>query len=372
MQTVSRFEANLLRLLYFFLRREPAERAVKLLEERMPAPPCLGKEAVRLVKDALAKGCVFLLAQRGGWRDERHLRGGKAAAGRLWQRTPPPELGLQFSQHTLAFLVWITAARPGDKDRAWNPPVDQLTPADLLLLFFAHEALRQTSENLGASILRARSPFIHHGLCWLAYPEDFTNAPATVKPDFGPWTTELGSAIVEALQPVLAARWFQVESAKVRINEAGHMRQLGRSQERVLTAFLDALESAGRRDLARFLIKSAHALLRHDANAGMWTGGLDLSGARLADRAATYQAAAGFLRQLDRLHAWTRAARAVSYFEEGYAAAQLWLADWEHFQGDALTARAHAILRDLDPLRQAQEARPTSEPAARTAPGQVS
>src|SRR5258708_7219657 len=115
MQNVARFEANLLRLLYYFLRREPAERALPLVEKRETPPPCLSRPAVRLVQDALAKGCTFLLAQRGGWRDERHLRNERVVSGRLWQRTKPEDLALKFSRHTLAFLIWITSARPDDK-----------------------------------------------------------------------------------------------------------------------------------------------------------------------------------------------------------------------------------------------------------------
>src|SRR4051812_37392059 len=99
MQTVSRFEANLLRLLYYFLRREPIERALPLVENRCQAPACLSRTAVRLVQDALAKGCPFLLGRRGGWMKERHLRGERVASGRLWQRTLPPDLGLAFSGH---------------------------------------------------------------------------------------------------------------------------------------------------------------------------------------------------------------------------------------------------------------------------------
>src|SRR5688500_16050197 len=115
MLNVSRFEASLLRLLYYFLRREPIERALPLVEARCEPPACLSRGAVRLIQDALAKGCTFLLAQRGGWRDERHLRGERIASGRLWQRTPPADLGLTFSRRSLEFLIWITAARPGDK-----------------------------------------------------------------------------------------------------------------------------------------------------------------------------------------------------------------------------------------------------------------
>ncbi len=353
MQNVSRFEANLLRLLYYFLRREPAERALPLVEARIAPPPCLSRPAVRLVQDALAKGCTFLLAQRGGWRDERHLRGEKVVGGRLWERTRPEELGLSFSRHALAFLIWITSVRPGDKDPSWAPEHDQLTPADLLLLFYAHEGLRETIDNLGAPVMRKRAPYHQHGLCWLAYPEDFTAVSDKVGPNFAPWTNGLGSCMLEAMQTDLTARWLQVEGGKERITDPKAMRELGQSQDRVLTAFLDAIEAANRRDLARFLLKAAQYLLGQYAHPGMWTGGLQMGGIRLADRAATYQAATAFLRHLDRLMGWARWARTVGYFDEGYDAAKLWLSDWELYQGDDLHARANAIVRALDPMRQA-------------------
>jgi len=50
---------------------------------------------------------------------------------------------------------------------------------------------------------------------------------------------------------------------------------------------------------------------------------------------------------------WTRWARSVGYYDEGYQPAQLWLSDWEQFQGDDLVSRAQGIIRNLDPMRQA-------------------
>lgn len=351
MQTVSRFEGNLLRLLYHFLGREPAERAHPLVEERLPMPACLGRPAVRLVREALAKGCVALLAARGGWRKERFLRGEKPAEGRLWERTLPDGLALAFSRHTLEFLIWITAARPGDKEPRWQPEAAELTPADLLLLYFAHERLRETAESLGAAALRKRSPFVQHGLCWLAFPGDFIAAPDGAGPDFATWTVGSGACVVEALQPELQTRWVQLEASKTRVADPAAMRVLGRSQDRVLTGFLDAAERAGRYDLARFLLAAAGQLLGPQADRAMWVGGLQVAGLRLADRTATYQVAVTFLRNFDRLRGWERRARGVGYFDEGYAAAQLWKADWERYDGDTLHERAQAIVRRLDPLR---------------------
>src|SRR5262249_12404375 len=42
MQNVSRFEASLLRLLYYFLLREPVDRALPLVEQRCQQPPWAG------------------------------------------------------------------------------------------------------------------------------------------------------------------------------------------------------------------------------------------------------------------------------------------------------------------------------------------
>jgi hypothetical protein len=354
MQNVSRFEASLLRLLYYFLRREPIERALPLIEARCDAPPCLSRGVIRLVQDALAKGCTFLLASRGGWRDERHLRGLKRVEGRLWKRTSPEELGLTFSQHSLRFLIWITAARPGDKQPSWQPDHDKLTIGDLLLLFFAHEGLRDTVEGLGAPTLRKRAPYVSHGLCWLAYPEDFAQSVDDAAPNFAPWIEGVGACILEALQPELTARWIHVESSKERIEQPNIMRGLGSSQDRVLNLFLDAIEKANRRDLARFLLRAAAQLLGPNAHSGMWTGALQMSGQRLADRAATYQAATSLLRHMERLSSWTRWARSVWRFDEDFPAAQLWLDDWEQYAGEQLVPRAQTIIRNLDPMRQAQ------------------
>jgi hypothetical protein len=117
MKAVMRFEHNLLRILHFFLGRVPLEQARSLIQA--PAekgrPKCLSKPAVELVQDALRKGTVELLARAGGWRPEAFLRNGKAKEGRLWDRTPPRELGLPFSRHALDFLIWITSPRKNEK-----------------------------------------------------------------------------------------------------------------------------------------------------------------------------------------------------------------------------------------------------------------
>src|SRR5262249_10928462 len=92
------------------------------------------------------------------------------------------------------------------------------------------------------------------------------------------------------------------------------------------------------------------ALLPADAAPSFWIRGLTSAGPRLADRAATHRAALSLVRVLDRLHGWERRARGIGYFDEGYAAAQLWKSDWERCQGNVLCNRAAAIMQQLEPL----------------------
>jgi hypothetical protein len=351
MQTVTRFESNVLRLLYFFLKQEPPERALPLVGNRCDAPQCLSKAAVRLMQEALAKGCTQQLASRGGWRKESFLRGERPKTGRLWERTEPADLGLKFSRHTLEFLVWIAAQQPG-KDKSWRPAHDELTPGDRILLFFAYEELRQGPKSDGVEEMLERQPLSQHGLLWLAYPEDYGSAAPHVEPNFAPWTSGVGACMLEALQRHLAARWVQVEKEKARISNYDDMRARGRSQERVLTAFLDAVEKAARLDLARFLLRAASQLLGPEAEPQMWVGALNHAGQRLADRAAVISYALVFLRQMERFQRWDRQARGVGYFDEGYHAAQLWKADWEQYEGDRLCEHAQNVIRRLDPMKQ--------------------
>jgi hypothetical protein len=353
MQTVSRFEANLLRLLAYFLRREPIERAMPLLKNRCQAPPCLSRGAVELVQDALAKGCVHLLAKRGGWQNERFLRNGQVVEGRLWQRTLPQELGLSFSGQALEFLIWITCAQPGDTDPAWTPDEARLTLGDQLLLFFVQESLRGKWEGPGLLKLWKTSPFLKHGLCWLAYPQDFATLAATGEPHFDIWVSGTGACVMEALQAELAERWVRVEGEKERQASGPFMRQLGNAQRLALAGFLDAIEAAGRFDLARFVLRAARKLVAPYAHAGMWIGALQTGGMRLTDRTAVYESAMVFLHQLLRLRTWALRARTVHYFDEGYQSAKLFLADWEYYEGQLLCERAHTIIRQMDPLRNA-------------------
>jgi hypothetical protein len=355
---VSAFEADLLTILRYFLRREPQRHALARILEARERPRCLGRNAVRLVKDSLAKGCVLVLCrgphwqrEGNGWKTECYLRDGRPREGRLWERTPPQEMGLRFSWATLEFLLWITATQPDDpKSRGPDVSEKGLTPADWLLFYLAYTALRETP--LGASV-RTWPVFVRNPLCRLAFPQEF---PRVTKPiDFAPWTKGLPGCILEALQSELTAAWVTTDSRRGQIASWQAMQEWGRAQERDLSAFLSATETAGRRDLARFLLRALSLAVTAEATAKRWVAGLATAGPRLLDRTETYRCALILVRQLDRLRGWAASARAVGYFDEGYAVAQLWLTDWEHYQGDMLAQRAQALQRQLESMPSVKE-----------------
>jgi hypothetical protein len=345
---VTAFEGKLLRIVRCFVRHVPLDQVLPLVLERNPRPPCLSRACVELVGDSLAKGCLLVLVRAGGWRRDRFLRDSRPRDGRLWERSKPDELGLTFSRHALEFLIWMTAYRPDDAKPQLELPEASLTPADRLLLFLAYDALRDTE---AAAPLRNRPAFARHGLLRLAYPDDFAGSPAEPAPDFAPWTAGLGAAMLEALAPWLTDRWLRVERRKAQIGDWPTLRGLGLEQERVLAAFTDAAEAAGRPDLVRFLLRAAAAVLPAGVTPAAFAGGLQGTGpARLADRIDVQRRALALPRHLESLQRWERRARSVGYLDEGYAASQLWKADWERLGGDELAARAAALVRLVEPL----------------------
>src|SRR3954469_4245667 len=83
---VSKFEFNLLRILRFFLGHFPPDQGLQLVRAAVSRPECLGADAVNLIKDSLAKGCVLFLVREGGWRNDRYLRANTPIRGRVWER----------------------------------------------------------------------------------------------------------------------------------------------------------------------------------------------------------------------------------------------------------------------------------------------
>ena len=338
-KAISRFESNLLRVLRGLVEQVPAQRILPLLSQPLPRPKCLSRDAVELVQDTLAEGCVHWLA-RHGWMRERFLSNGSVVEGRLWERTSPHDLGLTFSAHTLEFLVQLVSGTVGTS----VPKVEELTLGDRLVMLLSFNVLRHTDP--GDKLRLKWLPLYQDGLCRLAFLEELLEGANRFRIDWQTWTTGLGASILESLQGWLAKRWTEVESKKENVGTVVRMRQFGATQTRVFGEYLEALAQAERRDLARCFLETAQRLLHDQPTAQRWLRSLDVGKERIADRLAIYSDAFAFLKQLERLHVWQRQAESVGYFDDGYTVSQLWKADWERYGGEQLWERVGAILRE--------------------------
>lgn len=346
MRSVSRFESNLLRILQAILGRVQTSQVMPILVRKHSPPKCLSRDTVELVEQMLAAGCSDLFVRAGGWQRQRFIREQDVVQGRLWERREPKTLGLTFSKNALRFLIWLTATNISDEKERWDAP-PQLTLGDELLLFLTYRCLQTTEiSDRWCKI----TPFRDHALCALAFADDWGHQLVDAKPDFTPWVSEPGASIVESLQLVLADRWIEMERTKSHIVSADRMRRIGTFQQKILSRFLDAAAEVGRRDLARFVLQVAREVLRDNKSSESWIGSLNVDGLRVADRMAIYRAAVATLNQIETLQKWEREARNVAYYDEGYAASQLWKSDWEEYRGEALAERAALLVQAVEPL----------------------
>ncbi len=359
---LSRFETELLWILQFLLRRGPENRAFTLLTATTPEPPCLSRASVEIVKSTLSRGCISLLARTSGWWKERHLKGEKVVEGRIWERHTTEELKLEFSEYPLRLLIWLTSenvavpqttTKKKDKKKEkekknWPKPEQGLTAADMLFLFYTFGALRLKDT---IKYMSSLSVFRKNALCRLGFPDDFADAPPPKAEDFAIWAKAPGAYYLEGLQNELRERWIEIEKAKGKIHQWERMQAVGRSQEHTLNAFFDAIDGAHRIDLARFLFPTMYRLIPENAQPQWWTGQLTSAGTRLQDRTDTYNAALVVPRMMTRLRQWEQRAAAVGYFDDEYAASQLYKQDWERWNGSLLYQRTQTLLDTIEPMR---------------------
>lgn len=349
---VSKFEFNLLRILRFLLGRYASDQGLQLVRTATTRPECLSAGAVELVKDHLSKASVLYLTHKGGWRNDKYLRNNAPVGGRVWDRIPLEERALQFSRPVLDFLMWLTAEKVHETKQAWDAAPKALTPTDELFFCLAFDAMRSDVDVL--AVLRRKDAFARNPFCWLFAPGDVVDADATKPqpPDFTLLFTGQRAVLLECLQWELSHRWMQSERAKGQIGDWKKMRLQGQAEFTTLQNYLKAAEAARRIDLTRFVLRTNAAVLQSDMTPVFWTGGLQGSGPpRLADRLETQRAALAMPRQMEILAEWQQRARHVGYFDEDYAATQLWKADWESANGDAVALRARAAVAMLEPLR---------------------
>ncbi len=341
------FEADLLRALQAILAVNPAGSPLGLVLRKCPRPRCLSRPAIELIEQTLALGIVRRLARSGGWRLERFLRDGKPVEGRLWQRSGVSELGLHFSRGTVDFLIALVADEPETWASSEPPDFELTTVGDELLALFTYRAFQATK--LG-TIFRNLRCFRDNELCRLVDPVGFSERQDAGDVTFKRWVAPARAWVLEALADEFASAWIVAEPVRRQVVELAQVRRIGHEQVRVAAAYLDAAGSLERRDLARFVLDAARELLADPAGLTAWWDRIDFRRTRLADRSEARLATLGSLNGLDRLQSWTRQCREIGYFDEGYSAAKLWLAEWEQFDGDELCRRFRNLVRATDVL----------------------
>lgn len=345
MKEVSQFEANLIRILRCFVGQSPIEQTLPVILREWPRPRCLSRACVDLVQDSLAKGIPLFLARQ-GWNVERFVRDESIAEGRLWERSPIDHRRLEYSEHTLNWLMWVTAENAGKPDELPAIPFDGCTVGDAVLFLLVYARLRKTPAE---GHLRRTPLFRANPLVLLVFPDAFANQRLDATAEIGRWFRPEQAWVLEALQPWLRMRWLEIETEKRQMVSREELQLVGAAQQTVLDAFLDAADRAGRRDLTRFVMDVAGELLRTSAasTGANWFEYVEVSDLRIADRQSVYESGLVLLRTLSRFDKWNQSARGIGFYDEEYEASQLWKSDWERWNGDSVCRQAREVVESL-------------------------
>ncbi len=321
----------------------PWERALETLAAPCPRLTRMSPEALHLLDRTMAIGLPLTLARRGAWQRDRFLGDDgvpEPAARRGWERSPPP---LELSRATSTWILALARGTP-----AWTGAEPPRTAGDELVLYLLCDALAPLARHV------TETPWVPQlcalgTLAWLGHSDVLAGTRLSPPDDparWAAWMAPPAARIAEALQPDLARRWVAIERAKRDVADPSQMVALGTAQEAVLGAWFDACERSGRRDLARFATNAAARLVARPVPAHAWAASLPAQ-ATLASRQAARISAGAFLRALERPARWDREHRARRHFDDGYAAAQLLLRDFEAL-GPARLAHARSALAELE------------------------
>lgn len=308
----------------------PSPGLGELLHRERERPRTVSPEAAALVGDALAQVWPALW-RRGGVAPATGIDGKR---GRPWERHAPAQL--TFTPSTLVLLHWLLTA----------PLTARTVPAldgaprslgDQVIVYLALAA----ADGTPAQAAIAAQPYARAApLAWLG----FAHAMTGPVPPFAPLCAGAGAIVVEVLGPELARRWRAAEHARAALSDPAAVIAFGAAQDDTLRGFLAACDLAHRRDLAGFVLDAAAEVLAREPVALA----LDPT-APLGRRSEARLAAGALLRGVMTWAGWDEAHRAVRFFDDDYAAAQVLLARFEAI-GPAGVARAAARLTDLASL----------------------
>jgi len=346
-RTVTRFEANLIRITRALVGRLSLAEALPLLLRREKAPRCLSRDCVRLVEQTLATGLTERFA-RLGWRVERHQRAQTVASGRLWERTPIEERALAFSAETLRWLIWLTSdnfADPADKPKL---NLGKLQIGDRLLWLQAVFVLNHT---LGVGQLMRLQGLREHALIALLFPDLRAEQLVQHEIGFARWLQDDYAWVIEAFLPLLSDRWVQIEQAKRQSADLAQIRRVSASQQQVLEAFLEHIQRSGRWDLSLWMLTAVSTALHAVPPGEPYFPKLRTSGLRMTERSMLYEQGLVLFRGLDRLEQHHADMQAIGFYDDEYQSSQLWKSEWERLRGDDICQLAGEVVQQNLPMR---------------------
>lgn len=330
---VSRAEGSLLTLARVAVGVVPANDAMRLLIGVNEPPPKIGPTARAAIADTLSRGTVLSLAHEGGWLREDEKR--------LWERQDVPAIA--FTGNTVRLLSWLMATPLTEND---GPPLvfhGELTPAEDFLVACLLDRLRSVNcdEMLARQIALRSLP-----LTTLAHAGAMvTDVALDVPPAFDVAT--LGSWL-EGLRLLMTRSWLAVEHARRDIAQPDQLTRIGRAQETVLAKYFEAIDAAGRRDLATFLIDAAVQWFTPNRDPEDATRSMLLD-APLRERTEARRRSASMIRSLSTLRTWDQEHRSVRFIDDGYQLAQRLVADWGRL-GEPGFERAARWVTTLDAI----------------------
>lgn len=337
---MTRAETNVLTLARVAVGAVPAMDAMRLLISSVSVPQKLGPTARAALSDTLARGTVLSLVRQGGWMP--------VADQRLWERTAkaPP---LEFTSNVVRILNWLLATPLTEVEHAPLQLKGTLTIAEDAFVALLIDRLRGT----GCEAALARQAALRKGpLTVLTHAGLFArDVPIDAVPKFDvvaltPW--------LEGFRSLFARSWLAVERTRRDLIEPSLLIRVGRAQEDVLGEYLDALNTAGRRDLATFLIDTAAQWVTAERKVDDFTRSMALD-APLRERTDARRRSAALMRALAILRTWDQEHRSVRFIDDGYELAQRLVADWERV-GERGFSKAAELVAELDAI-------PTLKPA---------
>lgn len=308
----------------------------------------IGPTAMGLLEDTLAKGIVKTLARLGGARRRIRPDTSSTKAARVFEVRATPKIA--FGPYTFELLAWLAGSALAAKT---VEPLFTGTPRTLGDELCAYLALRLVEGQRAERALGA-SPGLQTPLTALGFVRTFARHETAVTPTFESLlATVEGRTVVECLELDLARRWISGASwDETDVLDAEHAVRIVNAERAVLDAWLDAIDRAGRWDLAGFLV---------DAGARVLAPGLDARDialraappvtktGTLRARTESRQRAGALFRALGRVQAKRDDLALVRFIDDDYDLAQATLSAWEILGRDAF-ARAENVVTALGAL----------------------